>query len=50
MALDRLPHAHLMLAVLTIDGITHEIRVDQDLGILSVDLLAVVDFILCLDT
>lgn len=50
MALDPLPYAHLMLAVLAVDGIAHEIRVDQDLGIHSVDLLAPVDLILCLDT
>jgi hypothetical protein len=27
-----------MLAVLTVEGIIHEIRVDQDLGMMNVDL------------
>lgn len=30
--LERLPHAHLMLAVLAMDSIVHKIRVDQDVG------------------
>ena len=53
-ALDRLPHSHLMLAILAIKSTVHEIRVDQDLGminiflleVLNVDLIAVVQIIL----
>jgi hypothetical protein len=37
MALDGRPHAHIMLAVLTVEGIIHEIRVDQELGMMNVD-------------
>lgn len=38
-----------MLAVLAIDSTAHDIRADQDLGIQSADLLALVDLILLLD-
>ena len=35
-SLDGSPHAHLMFTVLALEGIDHEIRVDQDLGLLDV--------------
>lgn len=35
--LERLPHAHTMLAVLAMDGIVHEIRVYQDIGMVGFD-------------
>lgn len=37
MALERLPHTHPMLAVLTIDSIVHEVRVDQHIGMVGFD-------------
>ena len=47
--LDRLPQGHLMLAILAIDGIAHEIPVDQDLGMINIALFALVQLILWLD-
>lgn len=41
MALNSLPRSHLMFAVLAIEGIIHEIRLDQHLGLLNGGLLAV---------
>lgn len=41
MALHSLPRSHIMFAVLTIEGIVHEIRLDQDLSLLNGGLLAV---------
>jgi hypothetical protein len=40
MGFGRCPHAHIMLAVLAIDGVSKEILVDQDLGVQSVDMLS----------
>lgn len=41
MALNGFPRSHIMFAVLAIEGIVHEIRLDQDLGLLNGGLLAV---------
>jgi hypothetical protein len=35
--LDGGPHAHLMLTVLAIECIIHEVLVDQNFGVLNVD-------------
>lgn len=40
MGLGGRPQAHLMLAVLAIEGIVHEIRIGQDLGVMDVDMIA----------
>lgn len=44
--LDGSPYAHLMLKVLAIEGIVHEIRVGQDLGMMDLDVTARVQVIL----
>lgn len=49
MRLGRRPHAHLMLAVLAIKGVIHEVGVGQDLGLVKVDMIAVVQAFLFLD-
>ena len=43
-AFDRLPHSHLMLAILAIKSTAHEIRVDQDLRMINILLLEVLNF------
>lgn len=40
MALHGRPRSHLMFTVLAIEGIGHEIRFDQNLGLLNGGLLA----------
>lgn len=39
--LDSLPHAHLVLAVLAVEGLVHQVRVHQDIRVLDVLLLEV---------
>lgn len=46
MALGGRPHALLVLAVLAVEGIVHEIRVGQDLGMVNADLVALFQLIL----
>lgn len=42
MGLDRLCNGHLVLAILSVEGIAHEVRVDQNFGLLNVMFLQLI--------